>query len=213
MTHPGYTPYTIPMDRPIDPETTPPGSEAPENSTPDELQEKIKFALSEVDAFRKMYKEERADHLKTREILDDLRRSSNHFRLLMFTLRKRPDDCDGAYFFHLKDHWNHLPVETVMDFLELFEKHFNLASEIVRERKGRDAIKVYNKAKLEAGLEEAKALREAPARKKKEKEVKKALVESDKRKRKALEGIMTTLKCTEEKARIILDATVGKINL
>lgn len=201
------------MGLPEPSETRPSPLGGPENHTPDELQEKIKFLLSEVNEFRKMYKAERSEHLKTREILDDIRRSSNHFRLMMFTLRKRPDDCDGAYFFHLKDHWNHLPVEVVMDFLELFEKHFTLASEIVRERKGRDAIKVYNKAKLEAGLEEAKALREAPARKAKEKEVKKALAESDKRKKKALAGIMAALRCDEETARKMLDATVGKINL
>lgn len=191
----------------------PPQGTTQESSTPDELQEKIKTLLKEVDGFRKDYKAEREDHQKTKAVLEDLRKSSNHFRLLMFTLRTRPADCEGAYFFHLKDHWNNLPVEVVMDFLELFEKHFNLASEVVRERKGRDAIKVYNKAKLEAGLEEAKALREKPERIKKEKEVKKAIIESDKRKRKALEGIMHTLKCSEDQARAILDATIGKINL
>ena len=181
--------------------------------TADELQEKIAIQNKQLEDLRAAYKEERAAHGKTLQTLASLRDNSNHFRLLMFTLRERPKDCDGAYFFHLKTHWNNLPVEVVMDFLELYEKHFVLASEIVRERKGRDAIKIYNKAKLEAGLEEAKRLRELPAKKAEEKRVKVALQESDKRKRKALEGLMKALNCDEATAKAHLEAMVGKVNL
>lgn len=183
-----------------------------EGMTPDQLQEKIAEKNKEIDTLRDLYKAERGDHTKTKEVLESLRNASNNFRLLMFTLRERPRDTDGAYFFHLKDHWNVLPVEVVMDFLELFEKHFNLASEIVRERKGRDAIKIYNKAKLEEGLAEAQRIRELPAKKAAEKQVKQAIAESDKKKRKAIEGLMRALNCDEETARGHLTAMVGKVN-
>lgn len=179
----------------------------------DVLHEKIRFLNSEVDAFRQMYKEQRAEKVKADELLLELRNASNNFRLLMFTLRVRPVDCDHAYFFHLKDHWNNLPVEVVMDFLQLFEKHFQLASEIVRERSGRDAIKVYNKAKLEKSMAEMAELRAKPEREKEERRVKRAVAESDKRKRKAIESLMNSLKCDETTARAMLDAAVGKVNL
>jgi hypothetical protein len=173
------------------------------------LQKRIDALNAEVNSWQAAYDKARQESRILEEALQNLRKASNEFRILMLGASDAIQ-LDGIYLAQVKTAWHLLPLETVLSFLDWHEAHGKIAADIVSASRDKNALKDRLKKQAQSKVQEAQNLRDKPERVKKENEVRRAVNAVDKIEKKALEGIMKTLKCDEETAKNYLKGMKGK---
>lgn len=97
-----------------------------------------------------------------------LREENSRFRLICLTPATHElPEIDKLHLAQRKILWQNEEIETVLLFLEVYEKHHQILQEIVLEKRGKKALTEYVRERDNKKFQEAKALRENPPEKKK----------------------------------------------
>lgn len=153
---------------------------------------------------------------EAKEKIEALVIANNAFRTAMLG-RSDPPTADQIYLARSRNTWASFDVSVLMSFYELFSAHTQIFTDLIVQKKGRNAIADHLLAKAAANAAEVKAFnaKGVEAKEKREKKVSTILTtnngtvvevsEADKAKRKALQGLMKSLNLTETAARAMLD--------
>lgn len=128
---------------------------------------------------------------------------NNLFRTLLLsveTMKSLSNDSDVLVKSYIRQHrpgWESLPFDTLLFFLDLYQKHAEEFSTIINRKASKDEIKAYNERKTKEGhkvhaakVQEVKERKEASAPKTPE--------------QKAVAQMMKTLKISEVQAKLML---------
>lgn len=128
-----------------------------------------------------------------------LHNQNNFFRIAMLRARRSPE-CDGPYFALLRNHWDEIDIETILDWILVLQKHGEVFAEIARAKRGKLDLDAHRAKRDNERLEEAKRIREKPtAQKVARAERKEETVES-----KLIAKIMKASRCDEQTARAMV---------
>ena len=142
-----------------------------------------------------------------------LAEENGRFRLLM--LQEKTAAFDPIHLANKKIHWAELPVEELLDFLELFESHSKALSEILHLKSTKATLVEYTKQREEKKAQAAREYREkvGTGMSDEERALRKALTREDAAKEKAITGIMKSLKISREAAEAMVKSMTGGIKL
>lgn len=166
---------------------------------------------NEVAQWQSAFERAREAHRRDKDDLEKMRKVSNDFRIMMLSLKAGElPSVDKLWFATQKANWAEVPVDVLLAWLEVFQSAQETVAELVHIKAGKDALKRRAKEKSDEAMRAVEKYRNAPAEKAKADAIRKALNVEDKKRAKAIAGIMKALGVSEEVAREMVLKNSGR---